>query len=68
LYKWFEEEYIVTFNLMKTDGYWEIGKEESVFIPVSHGINEKNNHSAVLKALQDMYKGQQIKVVSVSYV
>ena len=64
----FEEEYIVTFNLLKKDGYWEIGKEESVYIPVSHGINEKNNHSAVLKALQDKYRGLQIKLVSVCYV
>ena len=40
----FPEEYLVSYDRKKPDGYWE-RIEESVFVDVVAGINEKDNHA-----------------------
>ena len=62
--KTFDEEYIVKFDLFnKEKGYWTMSREESVFVEVEHGVNEKNNHRKAANIIKEMYPDSRIKRV-----
>ena len=42
----FGEQYEVSLDYQKPDGYWVCSHLEHVSVPVKHGVNEKNNHAA----------------------
>ncbi len=67
-----DEQYIVKYNIKEKDGYWKIGLEEDVDVPILESKQEKNSHSRAEKQFIDSkkalgYKIEDIKVVCVSY-
>jgi len=63
--KTFKEIYKVKLNYQKHDGYWVVGHIEDVFVEVTHGKNEKNNHKKAEKLALEKFPNA--KIVSVSY-
>ena len=63
----FNEPYIIKFNLLKKDGYWEIGKEIQIDLKIKHGDNEKNNHIKAENKFKKQFKGREFKIISVTY-
>ena len=42
----FGEQYEVSLDYQKPDGYWVCNHKEHVVVQAEHGVNEKNNHEA----------------------
>lgn len=63
----FTEPYIIKFNLLKKDGYWEIGKEIQIDLKIKHGDNEKNNHNKAEKEFKKLFKNREFKIISITY-
>jgi len=61
----FSEEYEVSLDYKKPDGYWVCSHKETVSVPVRHGVNEKNNHSEAEAIAKERYPG--CKINSVTY-
>ena len=40
----FDEQYEVSLDYQKPDGYWVCSHLLHVWVPVKHGVNEKRNH------------------------
>jgi hypothetical protein len=41
----FGEQYEVSLDYQKPDGYWVCSHREHVSVPVYYGVNERNNHA-----------------------
>ena len=61
----FDEQYEVKYNIKGSDGYWEMGCIETVFVPVRNGFNEKNNHDKAEAIF--LQKHPTAKVMCVTY-
>lgn len=69
----FQEGYIVKYNIKKPDGFWDIGREEDVFVTVKHGVNEKCNHERAEKDFRKskntlVQREDDLKIISVTYM
>ena len=62
----FLEHYLVKLNYQKPDGYWVVGHEEEVLVPVNHKMVEKGNHNWAAEMAKQKFPGCQI--VRVSYI
>jgi hypothetical protein len=60
----FDEEYIVSLNYQKQDGYWVYSHKESFCVPVSHGVNEKDNHDEAAEIARKKYPNCKINSVT----
>lgn len=56
----FKEHYIVKYNYLKPNGFWEIGTEKEISVDVVHGVNEKDNHDEAARLLIDKLKSENI--------
>lgn len=68
----FKEQYIVKFNIRETNGFWTIGLEEDVFVPILDQNQEKNSHERASKLFLENkkalgYKEDDLKLVCVTY-
>lgn len=61
----FVEQYEVSLDYKKPDGYWVCSHREHVSVPVKHGVNEKNNHAAAEAIAKQRYP--KCKINSVTY-
>ena len=61
----FGEQYEVSLNYKKPDGYWVQSHIEHVVVRVKHGVNEKNNHAAAEAIAKQRYP--KCKINSVTY-
>lgn len=59
------EEYLVKINYQMQDGYWKVGHEEIVSVPIKDWAKEKDNHGEAEKLMKEKYPG--CKIVSVTY-
>lgn len=65
--KTFEEGYLVKFDYLdKTAEFWVSSREETVFVKVEHGVNEKGNHDKAEEIIKKKYHKVEIK--SVTYI
>lgn len=61
----FGEQYEVSLDYRKPDGYWVCSHREYVSVPVKHGVNEKNNHAAAEVIAKQRYP--KCRINSVTY-
>lgn len=61
----FSEQYEVSLDYRKPDGYWVFSHKEHVSVPVKHGVNEKNNHAAAESIA--MQRHPKCRINSVTY-
>jgi len=53
--KTFDEGYLVKFDFFNEEtGFW-VTREETVFVKVEHGVNEKGNHNKAEKIIKEKY-------------
>lgn len=62
--KTFQEQYEVSLDYQKEDGYWVHSHKEHVEVPVERGVNEKNNHEAAAEIARQRYPGCRINCVT----
>jgi hypothetical protein len=56
----FSEQYVVSLDYKKPDGYWVRNHKEPVSVQVQHGVNEKNNHAKAEAIAKSRFPGCQI--------
>jgi hypothetical protein len=61
----FGEQYEVSIDYQKPDGYWVCSHKEVVILEVRHGVNEKNNHAAAEAIAKRRYP--KCRINSVTY-
>lgn len=61
----FGEQYEVSLDYQKTDGYWVCSHHEHVSVPVTNGVSEKNNHAAAAAIAKQKYP--KCRINSVTY-
>jgi hypothetical protein len=61
----FGEQYEVSLDYRKPDGYWVCSHKEHVTVPVVHGVNEKKNHAAAEAIAKQRYP--KCRINSVTY-
>lgn len=62
--RYFHEQYEVNLDYLKPDGYWAMSHIETVFVPVKHGVNEKNNHDKAEQIARQKYPNCRINCVT----
>lgn len=62
--KTFGEQYEVSLDYQKADGYWVFSHIEHVRVQVTHGVNEKNNHEAAAAIAKKLYPKCRINCVT----
>jgi hypothetical protein len=60
----FMEQYQVSIDYQKPDGYWVCSHKEYIFVPVEFGVNEKNNHDKAAAMVKKLYPGCRINSVT----
>ena len=60
----FGEQYEVSLDYKKPDGYWVCSHYELVVVRVHHGVNEKNNHAEAEAIAKQRYPNCRINSVT----
>lgn len=60
----FGEQYEVSLDYKKPDGYWVMSHKEFVVVPVRHGVNEKCNHDKAKEIAKQRFPGCRINCVT----